>query len=51
MSLQNIGKIFNRHYSTVISSVDFVEKKMVTDPLFALEIKNLKKEITGSDGD
>lgn len=51
MSLQNIGKIFNRHYSTVISSVDFVEKKIVTDPLFALEIKNLKKEITGSDGD
>ena len=51
MSLPNIGKIFNRHYSTVISSVDFVDKKIKTDPLFALEIKNLKKEITGTDAD
>lgn len=47
MSLPNIGKIFNRHYSTVISSIDYVEKKMLTDQFFAIEIKTLKKEITG----
>ncbi len=49
MSLPNIGKIFNRHYSTVIASIEFVEKRMVTDQMFALELRALKKEITGID--
>ena len=49
MSLPNIGKIFDRHYSTVIASIDFVEKRMITDQMFALDIRALKKEVTGVD--
>lgn len=47
MSLPNIGKLFNRHHSTVKASIDYVEKKMITDSLFNIEIKAIKKEITG----
>ena len=47
MSLDNIGKIFgDRDHSTVKSSYDKV-KKMITDPVFDLEIKELIHEITG----
>ncbi len=47
MSLPNIGKLFNRHYSTVIASIEFVEKRMLTDQMFAFDIRALKKEVTG----
>ena len=47
MSLDNIGKVFgDRDHSTVKSSYDKV-KKMISDPVFDLEIKELIHEITG----
>ncbi len=45
MSLPNIGKIFERDHSTIMSSIDNVEKRIVTDRLFAIEINELKKEV------
>lgn len=47
MSYPNVGKIFNRNHSTVISSIDTVERKMQADNMFALEIADIKKEIMG----
>ena len=47
MSYPNIGKIFSKDHATVMSSFDNIEKRMATDNLFALEIAELKKEITG----
>lgn len=47
MSFPNIGKIFNRDHSTIMSSIETIDKKIKTDNLFALEISELKKEITG----
>lgn len=49
MSLPNVGKIFGRHYSTVISSIEFVEKRMKTDPTFEIDLKAIKKTITTMD--
>ena len=46
MSYPNIAKIFGRNHSTVISSIEIVEKKIKNDKAFELEIENLKKEIT-----
>lgn len=45
MSLPNIGKIFGRDHSTVMSSIYLVEKKMTNDEMFALEINEIQKEI------
>ena len=45
MSLPNIGKIFNRDHSTVMASIDLVEKKMISDNSFSLEIESLIKEV------
>ena len=47
MSLPNIGKIFERDHSTAMSSIDWVKKRMMAEPLFAADIENLKKEIQG----
>ncbi len=47
MSLPNIGKIFDRDHSTVISSVDTVEKRMEQDPSFRAEMEEMAKEIRG----
>ncbi|MBQ7383180.1 MAG: chromosomal replication initiator protein DnaA [Clostridia bacterium] len=47
MSFPNIGKIFNRDYSTIIASHDKIEKKVFADPVFNIEITELTKEITG----
>ena len=47
MSLPNIGKIFDRDHSTAMSSIDWVKKHVVTEPIFAADIENLKKEIQG----
>ena len=47
MSFPNIGKIFNRNHSTIMSSIDAVERKIQADNMFSLELDELKKEITG----
>lgn len=45
MSLPNIAKIYERDHSTILSSINAVTKKIRTDPMFALEISDLKKDI------
>ena len=45
MSQPNIGKLFNRDHTTVISSIDVVEKKCASSPAFEIEINDLMKEI------
>ncbi len=47
MSLPNIGKIFNRDHSTVLTSYEKIEKKVFSDPVFNIEIMELSREITG----
>ena len=47
ISLQEIGAIFNRHYSTVISSVKRVETLIRTDPDMGEIIRDLKSSING----
>lgn len=45
MSFQNIGKILGRDYSTVIASIEVVERKLRNDPPFNIEIDEMIKEI------
>ena len=45
MSLPNIGKLFNRDHSTIISSIDTIEKKISSSPAIEIEINELIKEI------
>ena len=45
MSLPNIGKLFNRDHSTIISSIDTIEKKISSSPAMEIEINDLIKEI------
>lgn len=45
MSLPAIGKLFNRDHTTVLSSLDTIDKKMASSNLFEAEINNLIKEI------
>ena len=45
MSLPNIGKLFNRDHSTVISSIDIIDKKIASTGAFEIEINNIIKEI------
>ena len=45
MSLPHIGKMFNRDHSTVISSIEAIDKKRSMFPSFDSEISDLKKEI------
>ena len=47
MSLPNIGKIFNRDHSTIMSSIEAVEKKLRTDAILNVEIDDMIKEVTG----
>ena len=47
MSLPNIGKIFNRDHSTVLTSYEKIEKRVFADPVFNIEIMELSREITG----
>lgn len=47
MSLPNIGKIFNRDHSTVISSCEIVERKIIIDPITKMDIDEMTKEVTG----
>ena len=48
MSLPNIGKVIERDHSTVLSSLDAVEKRMMQNPVFRAEIEEMIKEIKGS---
>jgi chromosomal replication initiator protein len=45
MSFPNIGKIFERDHSTIISSYNLVATKVFSDPIFSSEIGELKKDI------
>ncbi len=47
MSYPNIGKLFGRDHATVMSSLDVVKKKIVADPLFSIDIENMKRDIVG----
>ena len=47
MSLPNIGKILGRDHSTVISSIDTIEKRMAQNPAFRAEMEEMVKEIKG----
>lgn len=46
LSQDDIGKVFGRDHSTVIYSLQQIEKKMKTDPSFAEIIKEIKTNIT-----
>ena len=46
MSLPNIGKLFNRDHSTILHSLDKVEKQMQTDPKFAERVKEITTNIS-----
>ena len=48
MSLPNIGKIIDRDHSTVLSSIEAVEKKMAQNPVFRAEVEEMVKEIKGN---
>lgn len=45
ISYPSIGKLFNRNHSTIISSVEVIEKKIATSPAIEMEINELIKEI------
>lgn len=47
ISFPSIGKIFERDYATVHSSYEQINKKYQFDPVFRIEMDELKKEITG----
>lgn len=48
MSLPNIGKIIARDHSTVMSSIESVEKRMSQDPVFRAELEEMIKEVRGA---
>ena len=47
MSFPNIAKIYNRDHSTIITSYNTTYQKAHMDPVYAVEISDLKKEIMG----
>ena len=51
MSYPNISKLTNRNHATIMSSMEAINKKLVSSPGFAIEIKNLIKDITGEESD
>jgi len=44
-SLPAIGRVFSRDHTTMINSIETVEKKIATDPSFESEIQDLIREI------
>ena len=46
MSLPNIAKIFNRDHSTIISSIETIERKVFSDAMLDFEIKEIIKEVS-----
>ena len=49
MSLPNIGKIFGRDHTTILSSCETVEKKLHSDAVLAMDIDTMIKEVTGDE--
>jgi chromosomal replication initiator protein len=47
MSYPNIGKMFNRDHTTIMSSYESVKKRMQDDNMFELEISEMRKDIVG----
>ena len=47
MSYPNIGKMFNRDHTTIMSSYESVKKRMRDDNMFELEISEMRKDIVG----
>lgn len=45
MSTPSIGTIFNRDHTTIMSSIEAVTKKISNDQMFAVDIKELKKQV------
>ncbi len=48
ISHHNVGKIIGRDHSTIISSLDAMEKKMIQNSIFKAEIEEMIKEIKGA---
>jgi len=46
MSLPNIGKIFNRDHTTVMNSIETIERRLITDNMLNFEIKEIVKEVS-----
>ena len=46
MSLPNIGKIFNRDHTTVINSIENIERRINTDSMLNFELKEIIKEVS-----
>ena len=46
MSFPNIAKVFSRDHATIIASYDKIQKKLSIDPVFNIEIEEMKKEVT-----
>lgn len=47
ISLPSIGKIFNRDHTTVLSSINKVEKRIVNNNPYRIKVNEMMKEITG----
>ena len=48
MSFPNIGKIFDRDHTTVMASIDAINKKINATPSLRLDIDSIIKEIKES---
>lgn len=48
MSFPNIAKLFNRDHATVMTSYNNMLARTQTDPMFASEMNELKKELNGN---
>ena len=45
MSFPNIGKLYDRDHTTILSSYQKIARHIKSDPAFSLEINELKKSI------
>ena len=46
MSLPNIAKIFNRDHTTIMNSIENIERRIITDSMLDFEIKEIIKEVS-----
>ena len=46
MSLPNIAKIFNRDHTTIMNSIENIERRVITDSMLDFEIKEIIKEVS-----
>lgn len=49
MSLPNIGRIFDRDHTTVMSSINHITRKLATDPMLGIEIADLTRSVEKGD--